>query len=317
MKKTLAVILAMVMVLSAIPLAFAEDVVEETPITEEVTEETPVVEETTEEVVATTNETIEVPAEVTEEAGITPDSPLYGIERALERINLALTFGKAAKAKKGLAHASERLMEVQKMIAEKKLKHAEKAQKAYEDAVAEVEDNMEEMGDGDAEQELADQVEIEDLVAKNTKVVQQIGNVTLRLGKSLTAEEKAKLQEAIASLEGINSAFKVKVLANKNRIKIKIKAAKGATDEEIAALENALREGSPLAKVRIVKTVKQGEGVIKEQVKEQVKEKIKSRVKNETEDDAEDEEAPETEDTDAEDTEVEDTEANDTEVEED
>jgi len=40
---------------------------------------------------------------------------LYPIDRALERINLALTFNKARKAEKGLNMARERLLEAKKM----------------------------------------------------------------------------------------------------------------------------------------------------------------------------------------------------------
>ena len=143
MKRTIAIILAMLMVFSMLPLVLAEDVVEEEPaddssvviisadeqteeVDEEVEEEVETEEE--EETEETEEEVVELPEEVEEEAGITPDSPLYGLERAMERISLALTFGKSAKAKKGLAHARERLMEVQAMIAAKKLDKAAKAQ---------------------------------------------------------------------------------------------------------------------------------------------------------------------------------------------
>ena len=63
-----------------------------------------------------------------EDAGITPDSPLWGVDKALENINLALTFTKENKVKKGLIHAQERLLEVKAMIEENKLEHAERAQ---------------------------------------------------------------------------------------------------------------------------------------------------------------------------------------------
>ena len=58
--------------------------------------------------------------EETEDAGVTPDSPLYGLDRAMDRIALALTFNKAAKAEKGLNIAQERLMEAKEMADESK-----------------------------------------------------------------------------------------------------------------------------------------------------------------------------------------------------
>jgi len=64
---------------------------------------------------------VEVPEEVIEEAGVTPDSILWPFERIIERIDMKLTLGKSAKAKKGLAHARQRLLEVQAMIAAKRM----------------------------------------------------------------------------------------------------------------------------------------------------------------------------------------------------
>ena len=41
---------------------------------------------------------------IEDDAGVTPDNGfLWGLERALERLDLALTFNKADKARKGLA----------------------------------------------------------------------------------------------------------------------------------------------------------------------------------------------------------------------
>jgi DNA repair exonuclease SbcCD ATPase subunit len=49
------------------------------------------------------------------DAGTTPDSILYGLDKAFESISLALTFNKAAKAEKRLQMASERLSELKVM----------------------------------------------------------------------------------------------------------------------------------------------------------------------------------------------------------
>jgi len=62
------------------------------------------------------------------QAGITPDSPLYGIERALERIRMKLTYGNEAKVNYGLLIAEERLSEIQAMIKKNNSNAIEKAQ---------------------------------------------------------------------------------------------------------------------------------------------------------------------------------------------
>lgn len=80
------------------------------------------------------------------DAGTTPDSRLlWGLEIALERIQLALTFGNAAKAEKRLQHAEERLAEVIKMVEENKVKAAERARKEHGKIFSEVEIEVEEI----------------------------------------------------------------------------------------------------------------------------------------------------------------------------
>ena len=49
-------------------------------------------------------------------AGITPGSVLYGLDRALERLSLFLSFNDAARAEKHLKIASERLAELQETV---------------------------------------------------------------------------------------------------------------------------------------------------------------------------------------------------------
>ena len=47
----------------------------------------------------------ETDAVVLADEGVTPDSPLYGLDKAMERISLALTFDKAKRSEKALQHA--------------------------------------------------------------------------------------------------------------------------------------------------------------------------------------------------------------------
>ena len=50
------------------------------------------------------------------EAGTTPDSFVWGIDRAIENLELALTFNIAKKENKRLENAYERLLEVKEML---------------------------------------------------------------------------------------------------------------------------------------------------------------------------------------------------------
>jgi transcriptional regulator with AAA-type ATPase domain len=78
----------------------------------------------------------------TAKAGITPDSPLYKIDLALEKFEDAFTSGDLAKAKKMLKHAEERLAEAQKMVEENKITLAEDTAKRYSEQVAAANDRV-------------------------------------------------------------------------------------------------------------------------------------------------------------------------------
>ena len=62
-------------------------------------------------------------------AGVTPDSPLWALDIALEKLELMLTFDKTEKIRKRIEFAEERFAEAQKMIEENKTEAAVKALK--------------------------------------------------------------------------------------------------------------------------------------------------------------------------------------------
>lgn len=229
MKKNLAMVLAMLMVISAVPLAFADTEVSNT------TDETD-------------NTTIEEPKE---EAGITPDSPIWGLERAIERIDLALTFNKAKKIEKRLAHARERLYEVQVMITEKKMTKAAKAQKAHKKTMEDVEEDIEDLGNGDAEGELTEMVKIGEEVKRQAAIVQKIQNAKLKM-KGLTGEQQQALEEMTNSLDASNEKVQIEVMQKKDKVKIKLKATKEMSNEEVAALEEQVRASVSDGEVKII-----------------------------------------------------------------
>ena len=190
----------------------------------------------------TTNETIELTEEEEEEAGITPANGfLWGLERAIERIELSLTFNRAAKAKKGLKHARERLMEVKAMIAAKRLDKAQAAQEAHDATIQEVEDNIEQLGNGDAEEDLEDELELEKAINDHATLVQNIGKIKLKT-KGLTEEQQAAVETMLSSLGETTDKIKISIKVKKDKTKIKIKARSQVTEEEIAEIEAKIRE---------------------------------------------------------------------------
>ena len=129
MKKIMSVFVAMLMLLSVVSIAFAQDAgTEETEVVSDATVDT-TTETVVEEPVAVAEEPAEEAApeeavveetlateEVVEEAGITPDQPvLYAIENAVEDVNLALTFDEAERAELSLEYAQESVSEMEVM----------------------------------------------------------------------------------------------------------------------------------------------------------------------------------------------------------
>lgn len=65
------------------------------------------------------------------EPGILPDSPFYGLGRAMERLQMAFTFGEANKLELGLKHAEKRLAETRAMIQKEKTENVPELLEEY------------------------------------------------------------------------------------------------------------------------------------------------------------------------------------------
>ena len=94
--------------------------------------------------VAQENKTAEVQGvKLTEKPGILPDSPLYGLKRAAERIRLALTFNDDSKIKLELKYAERRLAEAKEMVKKGKPDMAEKVIKDHEKYIQDIKERIE------------------------------------------------------------------------------------------------------------------------------------------------------------------------------
>ncbi len=76
------------------------------------------------------------------DAGLSPSSPFYFLDILGERISLAFTRGKVAKAQKQTRFAEERLAEAQKMADEEKDEEAEEAAERYGQLISDAAANL-------------------------------------------------------------------------------------------------------------------------------------------------------------------------------
>lgn len=104
-----------------------------------------------------------------EDRGITSDSFLWGLDRALEKLSLLLTFDKTEKAKKGLDIGRERLLEFEEMTKENKLGAAEKARIAHGEILIKVRQYIKEIDDTKEIEE-----EFEDYEEESKKILREL-----------------------------------------------------------------------------------------------------------------------------------------------
>ena len=213
-----------------LPIAFAEE--NDTIIEDE--NDTIIADENDTEIIPPENETIpELP-----DPGITPDNPLYGLDRAIERIDLLLTFNKAEKAKKGLVYARERLAEVQAMIAANKADAAEDAADGYNESITEVEANIEDLEETNSTEELETVVELEGEINLNRMYVEHLGEgVLVKTKGNITAEQQAMIDAIGAAMTNQTGHLKIEINNKKEEVKVKIKVEGGMTEEQVDALE--------------------------------------------------------------------------------
>jgi len=180
--------------------------------------------------------------ELPEDPGITPDSALWGIDRALEKIALALTFDNSAKAQKGLRHAHERLLEVKAMIEEDKLDDAAKAELAHEKTIVKVRVRIDSLKEGD-EDDIGDITKLENSLDSQEAELDDIRlKVKIKIEGQLTEEQRAKLFAFLESISGNIDELKLEIENKQERTKIKIKEKTGKSEIEIEDSLGKIRE---------------------------------------------------------------------------
>ena len=118
----------------------------------------------------------------TTDPGITPDSFLWGLDKAFDQITLLLTTGDVDKAKKGLEIAEERLAEIREMIEENELEAAEKAQEAHGKTLLKVKEKVNKVEEDDSLEEIEKVIELEkELEEHDENVEQTFGKLKIKI----------------------------------------------------------------------------------------------------------------------------------------
>ena len=138
----------------------------------------------------------EFPADV--DAGTTPDSFVWGIDRALERIELALTFGDAERERKRLKNAHERLLEVRQMLINGDVDSAERARAEHERNMRLSKDEIEQLSSED-DSDFNSISSLETLVDSQEDAIDDL-DVEVSTREDLSDEQRAMLKKFVDSL---------------------------------------------------------------------------------------------------------------------
>jgi len=180
------------------------------------------------------------------EPGITPDSAFYGLDRAMERISMALTFDKAKRAEKALTNAEERLAEVKAMVDANKLDKAEVAQKGHEENIAEAEKDVADIeSDGSAEKAkkaLEDVSEVQKEILTHSQKVAVVKDRILAMmaEKNMSADKIARITAVFDKIKTKAAEMENKSLQKKEQVKTKYKTLAGKTDAEVEEVESEI-----------------------------------------------------------------------------
>lgn len=177
------------------------------------------------------------------EAGITPDSILYPIDKAIDNLKIALSFSDEAKAETLVTVAEERLGESEAMVQEGKTDLVDEAIKGYNDNMEEAgeifETVLENKGASTDEKTTEKLEELEKTIqAKQMKSLQVLTNLQSKLG------DKAK--EVIARVIEMQTAKKeaVKAMVEERH---RLNALRKSMNEAKGALQKAKEAGDAAA----------------------------------------------------------------------
>ncbi len=191
-------------------------------------------------------------------AGITPDSPFYGIDVAMDRLRLFLTFDNVQKAKISLDIARERLMETKAMLDENKTEAASRAQREHGNSLSAVESSLIAIREKNATKELEMEVEIEKELEEHESEVEQVTKgfkIMIEAKGRFSPEQFQRIISILENLENKTVEVKIKIDLEKNETKIKIRETLTTSNEMIEKLVRDIEEKKGLINLTAARAV--------------------------------------------------------------
>jgi hypothetical protein len=163
-----------------------------------------------------------------ESAGTTPDSPLWGIDVALDRLRLALA-SNPDKARIGLLIAEERLAEIQVLGKKGKAEAALRAQEEHGRVIEDVKIRIEALDGAEIDNETLRGIELG--MANHLAALAKV-KARIEANPNIPEETKIRLLAKFTDLEGRAEELKIKIENRKMRIELKRELRLNDTNED-------------------------------------------------------------------------------------
>jgi hypothetical protein len=200
-------------------------------------------------------------AQIQAEAGISPDSPLYGLETAIERFRLSFTRNPERRAQRALNLADERMAEFEEMASNGNMQAAEKARVRYEQYLETAAESSERIKSDESEEQAEEAIRSSaNLRAKMQLRLDHLDQVYERIvekrGENITEEQLGRLDEAYNKASEKAQAADLRVESKREQAKNRLRVIGDLTEEEAEAraenLSSQLQERIELRAERLV-----------------------------------------------------------------
>ena len=169
---------------------------------------------------------------------VNPDSPLYGLDVAWDKITLLLTFGKAERAGKALEIAKERLAEAKVMSERKNLDAAQRAASENAQLMQIARENIRALSESNSSRELEKSIELEAEADEQGELVGQAETeLKVKTRGQLSEDQREKLDALLQSFRNETGRVKLEIREKKGAALLRIKARLGISDNETDELE--------------------------------------------------------------------------------
>ena len=186
--------------------------------------------------IAYANELTGSALEIQEKPSSTPGKFTWGIQRFLEKIKLAATFGAEKKAAYGLQIAEKRLAEIQELAKNNDTENIEKAKQEYEQQIEQIKEQLEKLKDTNSEQELKKLAFFEGKLLRFEDKIQRLQSF-VDTKTNLTEDQQEKLNDIIEKLKEKDEEINEKLSEKENKTKEKLNLTEEELDQKLEQIK--------------------------------------------------------------------------------